>query len=960
MSMRQWAAGVIAGILLIPTAVACAQQVNATMPDTPKPAALKRPAIRFEKYTLPNGLTVIAHEDHRLPLVAVNVWYHVGALNERTGRTGFAHLFEHMMFEGSEHVGEKAHIKIVQAAGSNYFNGTTNFDRTNYYETLPSNQLELALWLESDRMGFLMEGLDRTRLVNQKDVVRNERRQGEGRPYYLAEEEMYHQLFPEGHPYRGNVIGSHADIEAARIADVRDFHQQYYVPNNASIAVAGDFDPRQLKELLTKYFGPIPRGPAVAPVTVVTPPITTQRRATVTDTVRLRQLNVSWLTPSIYAPGSDETDIAMYVLGGSKSSRLSEVLMYKAQLAQSARCRVNELQLTGIAECVIQVKPGVKIDEVEAIVWAEIDRLKRDGPTQAEIDSAKAFELTNQIVSLERVGWVADTLNQYNHYTGDPGYFAKDIADSQAVTVAGVEAAAAKYLNSSSAVVITCVPGNKVLQDVPRSPAETDAGVKIENPYSQAFEAAQAWRKTQPAAGPDSTFHLPVPKVFALKNGLKVYTVTDSSLPLLTVMLTTRAGSENNTFAKAGLAGLTASALAEATTTRNREELTTAEERIGMRLFTTAAMDGAKATFTTTSNHTDEAMALLADVVEHPAFALQDLNRVRDAKVQSIPAIGDAPMSIAMQLAPSLLYGEQPYGVAQSATPASLKAITRDDVVAFYKAHYGPGDSALTFVGDISEAQARHLAEQYFGGWTGAVDKPVSLPPPPAAPSRHVVLVDKRGASQSALFAVGLGLPIGTPDLQRIEVMNYALGGGFNSRINMNLREQHGYTYGVQSQYAFYREGGMFSAGGPVRADATGAAAKEMISEISRFAVEPPNAAELKEAKEFRIRSLPAMFEATSDMASTISSLFLYDRPVDYFSTLPEKYRSISAEDVARTAKQDLHPDHLILIVVGDRSKIEPGLRDANLGPIEFRSVSGELIADRAAKPTKESPDAKP
>jgi zinc protease len=950
MSIRLFVAGVLLGAMLTPV----------TMASSPEAKPLKQPEIKFEKYTLPNGLTVIAHEDHRLPLVAVNLWYHVGALNERAGRTGFAHLFEHMMFEGSEHVGEKAHIKIVQAAGSNYFNGTTSFDRTNYYETLPSNQLELALWLESDRMGFLMEGLDRTKLVNQKDVVRNERRQGEGRPYYLAEEEMYHQLFPEGHPYHANVIGSHADIEAARIADVRDFHQQYYTPNNASIAIAGDFDPKKLKELLMKYFGPIPQGPAVAPANVMTPPITTQRRVTVTDTVRLRQLSFSWLVPSIYAQGSNETDIAMYVLGGSKTSRLNEALMYKAQLAQSVRCSVNELKLTGIAECAVQVKPGVKLDDVEAMVWAEIDRMKREGPTQQEIDAAKAFGLTNQIVSLERVGWVADKLNEYNQYTGDPGYFAKDIAASQAVTVEGVKAAAGKYLNSSSAVVVTCLPGNKDLHDVPRSPADTDASVKIEDPYSAAFESSQAWRKTQPPAGPDSTFHLPVPKVFTLSNGLTVYYVADRSLPLLSVLLTSRAGSENNSVAKAGLAGLTASTLTEATTQLDREQLATAEERIGTRLFANASMDSAKATFTATTNHTDEAMVLLADVVQHPAFAQQDLDRVRENKLQSIPKIGDAPLSIAMQLAPTLLYGETPYGTPQSGTQASMKSITRDDVAGFYKDHYGPMDSALTFVGDVSEAQARELAEKYFGAWSGAVRGAAAIPAAPPAPARHIVLVNKPGSSQSALFAVGFGPSISTPDLQRIEVMNYTLGGGFNSRINMNLREQHGYSYGVQSQYVFYREGGSFSAGGLVRGDATGPAAKDLFSEIARFSANPPTAAELKEAKEFRIRSIPALFEATSDTASTVSSLYLYGRPADYFTTLPDKYRSLTTDDIAHAAKEYVHPDNLIFIVVGDQQKVEQGLRDAQLGPIEVRSASGELIAEPTAKPMKESPDAKP
>src|ERR1017187_6636849 len=253
----------------------------------PAATSLKLPEIKYEKYTLPNGLTVITHEDHRLPLAAVDLWYHVGPLNERPGRTGFAHLFEHMMFEGSEHVGEKAHDKYVQAAGGTDLNGTTSFDRTNYFETMPANQLELALWLESDRMGFLMEGLDRIKLANQRDVVRNERREGEGRPYDVANEEESHQLFAPSHPYYGSVIGSHADIEAARSADIRDFHQQFYTPNNASIAIAGDFDPKKLKDLLTKYFGPIPAGPKVEPVNTVTPTITSQRRSTVTETVQL-------------------------------------------------------------------------------------------------------------------------------------------------------------------------------------------------------------------------------------------------------------------------------------------------------------------------------------------------------------------------------------------------------------------------------------------------------------------------------------------------------------------------------------------------------------------------------------------------------------------------------------------------------------------------------------------------
>ncbi len=397
--------------------------------------------IKYVKYMLPNGLTVLTHEDHRLPLVAVDLWYHVGPLNERPGRTGFAHLFEHMMFEGSEHVGEKAHIKDVQSAGATDVNGTTSFDRTNYFETMPSNQLELALWLESDRMGFLMEGLNRELLINQKDVVRNERRQGEGRPYFVADEAMMHLLFPKGHPYYGDVIGSHADIESARIADVRDFHQQYYTPNNASIAVAGDFDPVKLRALLTKYFGPIPKGPPVPPVTAVTPPITAQRRATVTDTVQLPQLQIAWLTPAAFTPDSYSVDSAAFALGGGKASRLKEALLYKSQTAQNAACYSQPLKLTGITVCTITAKPGVKLEDLEAAFWAELAKLQQDGLSADEVASGKALDLTDKITGLQRLGGfggIADTLDRYNQYTGDPDFLPKDVAMTEAVTQASV------------------------------------------------------------------------------------------------------------------------------------------------------------------------------------------------------------------------------------------------------------------------------------------------------------------------------------------------------------------------------------------------------------------------------------------------------------------------------------------------------------------------------------------
>jgi zinc protease len=913
-------------------------------------ASFKVPELKYEKFTLPNGLVVLTHEDHRLPLVAVDLWYHVGPLNERAGRTGFAHLFEHMMFEGSEHVGEKAHIKYVQGAGATDVNGTTSFDRTNYFETMPSNQLELALWLESDRMGFLLEGLDRVKLTNQRDVVRNERRQGEGRPYSVAREKVFQLLFPKEHPYYGNVIGSHADIEAARINDVRDFHQQFYTPNNASIAIAGDFKPAELKALLTKYFGPIPAGPKVEPVTaatVPTPVITEQKRATVTDTVKLDQINFAFLLPPVYTPGDADAQLLTTILGQSSASRLYEELVHKRQIAQSASCFDEALKLTSIVACSITAKPGVKFEDLEAAFWEEVSKLQKDGPTQEELDAARTVNLTETISGLQRLGGfggVADMLNEYNQYTGDPGYLSKDLARYQAATVDSLKQVAAKYLNKNQAVVVLCVPGKKVEDDVPRSPENTDADAKLTAPYTPAFEEAQEWRKTVPKAGPEGSFHLPVPVTFSLKNGLKVYVVRYANLPILSATLVSRAGGEANPSDRPGLADMTASMLSEGTETRTATQIAEAAEALGTRVGVGASMDGADGGVTVLTSHADDALDLLSDVILHPAFHPEDLERIRKQRMVRIQQEADSPQAVAQRVGLKLLYGDTPYGFTNTGTVDSVKDMTREQLEAFWAGHYGPGDSALVFAGDVTEAEARRLAEKYFGGWTGTAQGEVTLPPAPAAPVEKVVVADRPGSPQTALVAFGLGVPRSTPDLLALQLMNYTLGGSFGSRINMNLREVHGYTYGANSRFALYREGGPFTAGGLVKTDVTAAAAKEMMMELNRIGTEPPTAAELKMARDSSIQSIPALFETTGATAGAMSSIFLYNRPLDYYATLPEGFRKVTPEEVEAAAKTRVHPGNLLIVAVGDKSKIDAGLKAANLAPMEYADPSGNLL----------------
>jgi zinc protease len=397
----------------------------------------KIPELRYQKHDLKNGLEVILLEDHRLPLVAVNIWYHVGPANERPGLTGFAHLFEHMMFEGSKYVGEKAHFMHLEAAGASSINGTTDFDRTNYFETLPSNQLELALWLESDRMGFLLETLDERKLENQRDVVRNERRQSvESAPYGLVQEELFHQLFPGDHPYYASVMGSHADIEAAQLSDVRDFFQLHYAPNNASLAIVGDIDPAKTRDLVEKYFSPIPAGKPVPRAVIATPPIASEKRAVVQDQVELPRVYMAWITDPFFSQSDAECDLIARILGGGKSSRLYRSLVYEKRIAQDIAAQQYSLALGSVFSIEATAKPGVQPEQLENVIRDELDGFQKDGPKPAEVERARNTIEAAIIRGLEASGVrrVADRLNQYNHFVRDPGYLAKDLERYQKAT----------------------------------------------------------------------------------------------------------------------------------------------------------------------------------------------------------------------------------------------------------------------------------------------------------------------------------------------------------------------------------------------------------------------------------------------------------------------------------------------------------------------------------------------
>jgi zinc protease len=425
---------------------------------------------------------------------------------------------------------------------------------------------------------------------------------------------------------------------------------------------------------------------------------------------------------------------------------------------------------------------------------------------------------------------------------------------------------------------------------------------------------------------------------------MKVYLVEDHALPILSASLVSRAGSERNPEDKSGLASLVAETMGDGTESRDLKKLADDEELIGVHITPGASMDGSSAGMTVLTNNTDHGMELLSDVVEHPAFRPEDFDRRKKQRLVRIAQETDSVQAMAVRVGPKLLFGDSPYGQSIAGTQESVQPLTRDDVTGFYKGQYGPADSALLFAGDITPAEARRIAEQSFGKWTGTASKAVTLPAAPEPQSTHVVIVDKPGAPQTMLLAYGIGVPANSPDLPTVQVMNYTLGGSFASRINMNLREQHGYTYGASSGFRGYRTGGQFAAGGLVRTDVTAPAAKELMGEITRFPTSLPSEAELNASKDALVQSLPGVFETTFASTVAMQSIFLYDRPLDYYAKLPERYRAVTADDVARIAKEDLHPNQLIIVAAGDRAKIEPGLKDAGLGPVEVRDINGDLV----------------
>jgi zinc protease len=909
--------------------------------NPPPPTAL--PQVAFEKTTLPNGLELILIEDHRLPIVAVNIWYHVGPANEAPGLTGFAHLFEHMMFAATRHVPRGLADRLLEGAGATDSNGSTDYDRTNYYDTVPSNQLELALWVHADRMGYLLDVLDQTALSNQQDVVRNERRQSvENRPYGIVEEAMNHALFPKTHPYYASVIGSHADIQNAKLADVRDFFTRYYGPNNASIVIAGDIDKAKTHALVAKYFGTFKRAAPVAKPNVATPPITRERRLTVADRIELPRVYMAWLTPPAYQPGDAELAVTAQILAGGKAGRLYKSLVYERQIAQDTAAAQNSNALTSTFVIDVTARPGHEAGELEAAVDAELKALRDNGPLEAEVERARNTIETAMLTSIEKLGGagLANQVNQYNQYTGDPGFLPKDIARLRRVSAADVQRVARSYLQPNARVVVAGVPGKPELGPDPAAqPVKTGARAAA----TAGINRDEAWRRQPPKAGPAPKFTLPQGESFQLPNGLRVIHHHNPALPLVAAELVVKSGSDANPDDAPGLSGFTAQMLQEGTATRSAPRIADEIAQLGAFLGSGSSTDASTVSLLSLKSTFAQALDVLADVVQHPAFPTAEVERQRAARIGALAQQRDNPEAVAAVAAAGALYGaKHPYGYGQLGTEQAIRDVTRDDLYQFWRRHYVPANAALIVSGDITLDDLRALATARFGGWPRVVPTPVA-PGDPEGTKARLVVVDKPGAPQTALRVTQLAANRKTPDYPALQVMNAALGGLFSSRINLNLREDKGYSYGVFSAFRYDRTPGPFVIAGSVRTDVTGASISEIFREVRDIRSNLMPAAELAGARDSQVYSLPGQFETNSTIGASLAETYIFDLPLDYWSTLPEQFRRVTAAQVQGAANKYLVPERMKVIAVGDKAKVLPQLKSLGLGQAEVRDADGQL-----------------
>ena len=803
--------------VIAPPPAEAVESVAVAPAPVPVPALVEQVAIPHQTFRLANGLTVLVHEDHKAPVVAVSTWYNVGSKDEPARKTGFAHLFEHLMFNGSENL-PGDYFEYLQQIGATDYNGTTSFDRTNYFQTVPTGALERALFMESDRMGYLLGAVTQEKLDNQRGVVQNEKRQNDNQPGGLVFYEILENLFPDGHPYHHTTIGSMQDLDAASLADVKQWFRDKYGPNNAVLVLAGDIDAATARPLVEKYFGEIGRGPVNNPAQAGVPVLAAPKSIVMKDRVAAVSVQRYWPMPGLLDRQLVALDIAGSVLGGLASSRLDNVLVRNEKVAVGVTAGLFAFQRVGVFTASATVKPGVDPALVERRLNELITQFIAEGPSEDEVRRAATNEVANRIRGLEQVGGFggkAVALAEGQVYTGDSEFYRKTLANYASITPADVRSAMGEWLTKPS-LTIRLEPGDR--------PAYQEAKAVAQASKSDGKITVTKKREI-PALAPMAPLDFPDVSHVALSNGVKVHYAQRNAVPMTQVALSFNAGFSADAPDSRGLQNLTMSLLDEGTTTRTSQQIAEEQERLGAQIGSGGSADRSTIGMSAVSANLGPSLDLLADIVHNPAFADAELNRVRAQTLTAIAQQLKDPNGMASRALPALLYGPtHPYATTAAGDPAAVARFTRADLIGFQQRWLRPDNLEIFVVSDRPLAEIQAELDRRFGQWA----------PPPvargikqfsAAPARpqspKIYLIDRPQSPQSVIIG-GQVTPVDPrSDVTALSSANDVIGGNFLARINMNLRETKGWSYGVRGTVQINENLVPYIVTAPVQADRT-------------------------------------------------------------------------------------------------------------------------------------------
>ncbi|QYJ88869.1 M16 family metallopeptidase [Shewanella halotolerans] len=885
--------------------------------------------IPYKKYQLANGLTVILHQDHSDPLVHVDVTYHVGSARELPGRSGFAHLFEHMMFQGSEHVGDEQHFKTVTEAGGT-LNGTTNTDRTNYFETVPSNQLEKMLWLESDRMGYFLPALTDNKFEVQRETVKNERAQRiDNQPYGRMNERFNQAFYPSGHQYSWPVIGWPDDLNRAQLDDVKHFFQRWYGPNNATLTIGGDFDEMQTLAWVNKYFGEIPRGPEVKPEAKTLVTLDKTRYISMEDRVHLPLLRMAF--PTVYASHEDEAalDLLANIIGGGPTSLVYKNLVkdgYAVQAGVSHPCQELACQFSIYA--LANPARGGQLADVERRIRESIAEFEQRGVTDDDLQKVKVQFEASTIFGLQSVKGKVSTLALNQTFFGNPDMIAHDLKRYANVTKEDVMRVFNTYIKGKPSVVMSVVPqGQQQLiahEDNFVAPAPRVAAEAVTGMVDVAKAGSSFDRSVMPSAQQAPVITAPSLWTDKLANGIEVMGTESDETPTVELLIYLNGGHRLADVKQAGLAGLTAAMLNESSDKRSTEELAQALEMLGSSVSFGSSIYQSYIKVSALTSHLDETLAIVEEKLFHPGFKAEDFARVQQQHLQSLQHMQSDPNYVADSQFAALLYGKDTaLGASEMGTPASVSQLTLDDVKAFYNKQFRAGNAQIVAVTNLSKAQLMPKLKG-LAQWQGEATPLPSLAAMPALDAGTVYILDKPGAAQSVIKIGKRAMPYdATGEFFKSYLMNYPLGGAFNSRINLNLREDKGYTYGARSYFSGGSELGLFEASASVRSDVTAQALTEFAKEINAYQAEGMTDKELAFLRSSISQGQALDYETPYQKAGFMRKIQRYKLAADYTQQQADIIKAVGKDELNQLAKEKLNLDKMIVLIVGDRAKIE-------------------------------------